>query len=114
MQQNYFKGLKSHCDVSFQTHDTVFQSKQDNSVSCNKVLLLADVESSCYTELTLTCDRFAACGTFLGVQVTEALHTVRIFTLCCKRLTGELRLTTRTEKTLAMPWLISVCDPTMN
>lgn len=61
-----------------------------------------------------TCDGFVAGGTFLGVQVTEALHTVRIFTLRCERLSGQLDFTTRTQETLFMPGLVSVRNATLN
>lgn len=63
---------------------------------------------------TLTCDGFFAGGTFLGVQVAEALDAVWIFTLCGERLSGELNFTSRTQETLFMPGLISVRNTTLN
>lgn len=61
-----------------------------------------------------TCDGFFAGGTFLGVQVAEALDAVWIFTLCGERLSGELNFTSRTQETLFMPGLISVRNTTLN
>lgn len=63
---------------------------------------------------TLTRDGFVAGGTFLGVQVAEALHAVRIFTLRCERLSGQLDFTARTQETFFMPGLVSVRNATLN
>lgn len=68
--------------------------------------LIWDVLGSSKTD-----DRIGAASTFLGVEVTEAIHTVSKFIAWGESLSSQWLLASSTKKTFLVPGLIMVGDP---